>query len=116
MSGAAVAGIAALRSMASRAEIIATTRKSQTLPPPASAILPRTSVEANFRMAGDLRVARWPGQTCGGREGPVPLTSRVSVVAYIPGNLFRRLVLPRKIENRLLTSLQQRLAKTGVGW
>jgi hypothetical protein len=29
------------------------------------------------------------------------------------GNLWRRLVLPRKIENWSLTSLQQRLVKTG---
>ena len=30
-----------------------------------------------------------------------------------PGNLWRRLVLPKKIENWSLTSLQQRLVKTG---
>jgi hypothetical protein len=30
-----------------------------------------------------------------------------------PGNLWRRLVLPRRIENWSLTSLQQRLVKTG---
>jgi hypothetical protein len=29
------------------------------------------------------------------------------------GNLWRRLVLPKKIENWSLTSLQQRLVKTG---
>jgi hypothetical protein len=35
------------------------------------------------------------------------------VIAYSLGNLWRRLVLPRKIENWSLTSLQQRLVKTG---
>jgi Transposase DDE domain group 1 len=37
----------------------------------------------------------------------------LSVIAYNLGNLWRRLVLPRKIENWSLTSLQQRLVKTG---
>ena len=37
----------------------------------------------------------------------------LSVLAYNLGNLCRRLVLPRKIENWSLTSLQQRLVKTG---
>jgi hypothetical protein len=32
---------------------------------------------------------------------------------YKPGNLRLRLVMPRRIENWLLTSLQQRLVKTG---
>jgi hypothetical protein len=35
------------------------------------------------------------------------------VLAYNLGNLWRRLVLPKKIENWSLTSLQQRLVKTG---
>jgi hypothetical protein len=35
------------------------------------------------------------------------------VVAYNLGNLWRRLVLPQKIRNWSLTSLQQRLVKTG---
>jgi hypothetical protein len=35
------------------------------------------------------------------------------VMAYNLGNLWRRLVLPRRIENWSLTSLQQRLVKTG---
>jgi hypothetical protein len=38
---------------------------------------------------------------------------RLSVMAYNLGNLWRRLVLPRKIGNWSLTSLQQRLVKTG---
>ena len=37
----------------------------------------------------------------------------LSLIAYNLGNLWRRLVLPRKIENWSLTSLQQRLVKTG---
>jgi len=35
------------------------------------------------------------------------------VIAYNLGNLWRRLVLPRKIDNWSLASLQQRLVKTG---
>jgi hypothetical protein len=35
------------------------------------------------------------------------------VLAYNLGNLWRRLVLPRRIESWSLTSLQQRLVKTG---
>jgi hypothetical protein len=37
----------------------------------------------------------------------------LSVLAYDLGNLWRRLVLPKRIENWSLTSLQQRLMKTG---
>jgi hypothetical protein len=37
----------------------------------------------------------------------------LSVIAYNLGNLWRRLVLPKKIEKWTLTSLQQRLVKTG---
>jgi len=37
----------------------------------------------------------------------------LSVLAYNLGNVWRRLVLPKKIENWSLTSLQQRLVKTG---
>jgi hypothetical protein len=37
----------------------------------------------------------------------------LSLLAYNPGNLWRRLGLPRGIENWSLTSLQQRLVKTG---
>ncbi len=36
-----------------------------------------------------------------------------SLVAYNLGKPWRRLVLPKKIENWSLTSLQQRLVKTG---
>jgi hypothetical protein len=37
----------------------------------------------------------------------------LSVIAYNLGNLWRRLVVPKRIENWSLTSLQQRLVKTG---
>ena len=37
----------------------------------------------------------------------------LSVIAYNMGNLWRRLVLPRRIAKWSLTSLQQRLVKTG---
>ncbi len=36
----------------------------------------------------------------------------LSVIAYNLGNLWRRLVLPKSIDNWSLTSLQQRLVKT----
>ena len=39
----------------------------------------------------------------------------LSVIAYNLGNLWRRLVLPKRIDNWSLTSLQQRLVKTGGG-
>ncbi len=39
----------------------------------------------------------------------------LSVLAYNLGNLWRRLALPKRIENWSLSSLQQRLVKTG-GW
>ena len=38
---------------------------------------------------------------------------RLSVIAYNLGNLWRRLVLPKGVETWSLTSLQQRLVKTG---
>ena len=37
----------------------------------------------------------------------------LSLIAHNLGNLWRRLVLPKKIENWSLTSLQQRRVKTG---
>jgi hypothetical protein len=37
----------------------------------------------------------------------------ISVIAYNLGNLWRRLVLPKRIDNWSLTSLQQRLVKAG---
>jgi Transposase DDE domain group 1 len=38
---------------------------------------------------------------------------QLSVLAYNLGNLWRRLLLPRRIDSWSLTSLQQRLVKTG---
>jgi Transposase DDE domain group 1 len=38
---------------------------------------------------------------------------QLSLRAYNPGNLCRRLLLPKRIDNWSLTSLQQRLVKTG---
>lgn len=38
---------------------------------------------------------------------------QLSVLAYNFGNLWRRLVLPKRIDSWSLTSLQQRLVKTG---
>ena len=35
------------------------------------------------------------------------------MIAYTLGNLWRRLVLPKRIDNWSLTSLHQRLVKTG---
>ncbi len=55
-----------------------------------AAELPPISVEPGVRLGG------WP-----------------SVLAYNLGNLWGRLVLPRRIDGCLLTSLQQRLVKTG---
>jgi hypothetical protein len=45
------------------------------------------------------------------RLNEVPLW--LSVIAYNLGNLWGRLVLPKRIGNWTLTSLQQRLVKTG---
>jgi len=42
-----------------------------------------------------------------------PSAAALSLLAYNLGNLWRRLGLPRGIENWSLTSLQQRLVKTG---
>jgi DDE family transposase len=40
----------------------------------------------------------------------------IDPVSLQPGNLWRRLAQPQRIENPSLTSLQQRLLKTGGGW
>jgi hypothetical protein len=40
----------------------------------------------------------------------------LSVIAYNLGNLWRRLVLRLRVDKWSLTSLQQRLLKTGGGW
>jgi hypothetical protein len=46
-------------------------------------------------------------------ERGVRLGGWLSVIAHNLGNVWRRLVLPRRIDNWSLTSLQQRLVKTG---
>ena len=54
----------------------------------------------------------WTGLSCHRfRANEVRL--QLSVLAYNLGNLWRRLVLPTRIERWSLTSLQQRLVKTG---
>ena len=40
----------------------------------------------------------------------------LSLLAYNLGKVWRRFVLPRRIAKWSLTSLQQRLVKTGGGW
>jgi hypothetical protein len=47
------------------------------------------------------------------RFWPNEVRPRLSVTAYNLGNLWRRLALPNRIGNWSLTSLQQRLVKTG---
>ena len=47
------------------------------------------------------------------RERGARLSCQLSVLAYNLGNLWRRLVLPPRIKRWSLTSLQQRLVKTG---
>ena len=51
--------------------------------------------------------ARYAGKDRG------PLQLWLSVMAYNLGNLWRRLVLPKKIDNWSLTSLRHGLVKTG---
>ena len=41
---------------------------------------------------------------------------QLSVLVYNLGNLWRRMVLPKRIDHWSPTSLQQRLVKTGGGW
>ena len=62
------------------------------------------------------------GRQAGGEDDAAELPSLpvergvrlwLSVIAYNLGNLWRRLVLPKRIDKWSLTSLQQRLVKTG---
>ena len=55
----------------------------------------------------------------GGRDdtaflSPLPRQRGASLIAYNLGNLWRRLALPSPVATWSLTSLQQRLVKTGV--
>ncbi len=61
-------------------------------------------VDANVRIL-------WPSRTQTKNVREVRLW--LSVIAYNLENLWRRLALPKKIGNWSLTSLQQRLVKTG---
>jgi hypothetical protein len=70
----------------------------------------RLSQDPTFRLIGSEKI--W--------ERGAALTSRLqsfemwlSVIAYNLGNLWRRLVLPKRTGHWSLTSLQQRLVKTG---
>jgi hypothetical protein len=54
-----------------------------------------------------------PSTCSAGRGGDRRMRLWLSVIAYNLGNLWRRLALFRRIENWSLTSLQQRLVKTG---
>lgn len=70
----------------------------------------RGSVEQWIREG--KQAAHWTRLSCHRfRANEVRL--HLSVLAYDLGNLWRRLVLPRRIDSWSLTSLQQRLVKTG---
>jgi hypothetical protein len=58
------------------------------------------------------QAAQWTRLSCHRfRANEVRL--QLSVLAYNLGNLWRRLVLPKRVDSWSLTSLQQRLVKTG---
>ena len=65
----------------------------------------------NLRQQGFLEAFQRKAHPRGCGKSPMRLW--LSVLAYNLGSLWRRLVLPNKIENWSLTSLQQRLVKTG---
>jgi hypothetical protein len=58
------------------------------------------------------QAAHWTRLSCH-RYRANEVRLQLSVLAYNLGNLWRRLVLPRRIDTWSLTSLQQRLVKTG---
>ena len=58
------------------------------------------------------QAAHWTRLSCH-RFRPNEVRLQLSVLAYNLGNLWRRLVLPPRIDSWSLTSLQQRLVKTG---
>ena len=59
-----------------------------------------------------FKAAHWTRLSCHRfRANEVRL--QLSVLAYNLGNLWRRLVLPKRIDRWSLTSMQQRLVKTG---
>ena len=82
--------------------------------------LPSSGRKGSFSGSVNLRKrARGsPGQPWGSvkkshRFGSNEVRLWLSVIAYNLGNLWRRLVLPKRIDHWSLTSLQQRLVKTG---
>ena len=58
------------------------------------------------------QAAHWTRLSCHRFRGN-EVRLQLSVLAYNLGNLWRRLVLPKRIDSWSLTSLQQRLVKTG---
>ena len=58
------------------------------------------------------QAAHWTRLSCH-RYRANEVRLQLSVLAYNLGNLWRRLVLPKRIDTWSLTSLQQRLVKTG---
>ena len=58
------------------------------------------------------QAAHWTRLSCH-RFRTSELRLQLSLLAYNLGNLWRRLVLPKRIDHGSLTSLQQRLLKTG---
>jgi len=62
--------------------------------------------------SGNVQATHWMRLSCHRfRANEVRL--QLSVLAFNLGNLWRRLVLPKRIDTWSLTSLQQRLVKTG---
>ena len=59
------------------------------------------------------QAAHWTRLSCHHRFRANEVRLQLSVLAYTLGNLWRRLVLPTRIDTWSLTSLQQRLVKTG---
>ena len=58
------------------------------------------------------QAAHWTRLSCHRFRGN-EVRLQLSVLAYNLGNLWRRLVLPKRIDHWSLTSVQQRLVKTG---
>ena len=61
------------------------------------------------------QAAHWTRLSCHRFRGN-EVRLQLSVLAYNLGNLWRRLVLPTRIDHWSLTSVQQRLVKTGYYW
>jgi len=85
---------------------------------PAQPAVVRSITSEARRSNGSRKVSRrriGPGyRAIGFRANEVRL--QLSLLAYNLGNLWRRLVLPKRIDAWSLTSLQQRLVKTAADW